>query len=164
MTFNPLKISYENNNIPVIIYKNISYNHTINVLLDTTSPVTIISSGDSLIRQETIVLDIILIDDNGDLEDYIIEYLVNEEFAEWEVYGTFTTSPVLFEGIDGKDYRFRSLGRDIYGNTESKDIFEYQVKVDITTPETYFNNFAEDYYFTGSQFLELNWNSDDIDV
>ena len=164
MTFNPLKISYENNNIPVIIYKNISYNHTINVLLDTTSPVTIISSGDSLIRQETIVLDIILIDDNGDLEDYIIEYLVNEEFAEWEVYGTFTTSPVLFEGTDGKDYRFRSLGRDIYGNTESKDIFEYQVKVDTTTPETYFNNFAEDYYFTGSQFLELNWNSDDIDV
>jgi len=164
ISFNPFRITYENNNVPVIIYKNISFNHTINVLLDTTSPVTLILSGDSLIKQESISLDIVLLEDDGDIKDYIIEYLVNDEFAEWEVYGTFSESPISFQGIDGKEYRFRSLGRDIYGNTESKNIFEYQVEVDITTPETFFNNFEEDYYFTGAQFLELSWTSEDLDI
>ena len=52
--------------------------------------------------------------------DYTVEYLVNDEFAEWETYGTFVESVISFEGDDGKEYRFRSLGRDIYGNIESK--------------------------------------------
>jgi len=164
VNFNPIKIIYNNNNIPVVIYKNISFNHTIIALLDTTSPVTLISPGDSLINEETITLEILLLEDEGDTMDYIVEYLVNDEFAEWEVYGIYTTSIVVFEGIDGKEYRFRSLGRDIYGNTEVKDIFEYQVEVDISTPDTYFINFEEDYYFTGSKYLELNWNSEDSDV
>ena len=164
IVFNPLKISYDNNNVPVIIYKNITFNHTIEVLLDTTPPTTLLSSGESLIQEETIVLNILLLEDQGDVKDFIIEYLVNDEFAEWEVYGTFTDTTVLFDGIDGKDYRFRSLGRDIYGNTESKDVYEYQVKVDISTPETYFNNFDDVYYFIGSKSLDLSWKSDDLDI
>ena len=164
VNFNPIKIVYANNEIPVLLHKNISFNHTIMALLDTTSPTTIISPGESLINQEDITLEIILIKDDGDFKDYIIEYLVNEEFAEWEVYGTYTTTTVIFEGIDGKEYRFRSLGRDIYDNTEIKDVFEYQVEVDISTPDTYFNNFEDDYYFTGSKKLELYWTSDDLDI
>ena len=31
--FNPLKIIFENNNVPVIVYKNISFNHTIDLLI-----------------------------------------------------------------------------------------------------------------------------------
>ena len=96
--------------------------------------------------------------------DYTIEYLVNDEFAEWEVYGTFCRKSISFEGDDGKEYRFRSLGRDIYGNIESKEIYEYQVKIDTTTPETYFNSFSKDYYFTGNEFLDLSWYSQDTDI
>ena len=29
--------------------------------------------------------------------DYTIEYLVNDEFAEWEVYGTFVETSLDFE-------------------------------------------------------------------
>ena len=163
-SFNPIKIVYANNEIPVIIYKNISFNHTIMALLDTTSPTSIISPGASLINHEDIILEIILLNDDNDFKDYIIEYLVNEEFAEWEVYGTYATTTVIFEGIDGKEYRFRSLARDIYDNTEIKDVFEYQVEVDISTPDTYFNNFEDDYYFIGSKKLELYWTSDDLDI
>ncbi len=162
--FNPLKIIFENNNVPVIVYKNISFNHTIDLLLDTKAPETVIDYGESLIRDETIVFEIVLLEDNGDIMDYTVEYLVNDEFAEWETYGTFVESVISFEGDDGKEYRFRSLGRDIYGNIESKGHFEYQVRIDTTTPETYFNSFSDDYYFTGSEFLDLSWNSEDNDI
>ena len=162
--FNPFKITYENNNIPVVVYKNISYNHTIGVLLDTHPPTTILISGEPLINQQTINLDILLIEDNNDIKDYTIEYLVNDEFAEWEIYGTFEETSITFEGVDGREYRFRSLGRDIYGNIESKNIYEYQVKIDITTPETEFVGFTSDYYFIGSNVIDLNWFSEDDDI
>ena len=58
--FNPFKIIYENNNVPVIVYKNISYNHTIDLLLDTQPPTTILVSGEPLINQQTINLEIML--------------------------------------------------------------------------------------------------------
>ena len=84
-----------------------------------------------------------LLDDDNDIKDYTIEYLVNDEFAEWETYGTFEETSITFDGVDGREYRFRSLGRDIYGNIESKDNYEYQVKIDITTPETDFLDFLQ---------------------
>ena len=164
VNFNPLRITYANNNVPVLVYKNISFNHTIELLLDTRAPVTIVTSGESLIKEEIIVFEIILLEDNNDIMDYTVEYLVNDEFAEWEVYGTFVETTISFEGVNGKEYRFRSLGRDIYGNLESKEIFEYQVMIDTTTPETYLNSFSEDYYFTGSQVLDLSWSSNDLDI
>ena len=164
VNFNPLKIVYENNNVPVLIYKNITFNHTIDLLLDTRAPVTLIYPGDSLIKDKMITFEIALLEDNNDIMDYTIEYLVNDEFAEWEVYGTFVENIISFEGDDGREYRFRSLGRDIYGNYESKDIYEYQVRIDTTTPETYFNSFNDDYYFTGSNVLDLSWTSNDLDI
>ena len=162
--FNPFKIIYENNNVPVVVYKNISFNHTIDLLLDTQPPTTILVSGEPLINQQTINLEIMLLDDNNDVKDYTIEYLVNDEFAEWETYGTFEETSITFDGVDGREYRFRSLGRDIYGNIESKDIYEDQVKIDITTPETEFLGFSSDYYFIGSGNLDLNWFSNDGDI
>ena len=164
VNFNPLKIVYENNNVPVLVYKNITFNHTIELLLDTQPPVTMVIPGEPLISEQTIVFEIMLLEDNYDIMDYTIEYLVNDEFAEWEVYGTFVETTISFDGDDGKEYRFRSLGRDIYGNLESKEIHEYQVKIDTTTPETSFNSFSNDYYFTGSEFLDLSWSSQHSDI
>ena len=126
VNFNPFEIIYENNNVPVVVHKNISFNHTIELLLDTRAPVTVVTAGDTLIKEQTITFEILLLEDNNDVMDYTIEYLVNDEFAEWEVYGTFVETSISFEGDDGKEYRFRSLGRDIYGNIESKEIYEYQ--------------------------------------
>ena len=56
------------------------------------------------------------------------------------------------------------LGRDIYGNLESKNNYEYQVKIDTTTPDTEFVGFSSDYYFIGSGNLDLSWSSDDEDI
>ncbi|MEC7135047.1 MAG: right-handed parallel beta-helix repeat-containing protein [Candidatus Thermoplasmatota archaeon] len=164
VNFNPFSITYDNNNIPVVVFKNITYNHTIDLLLDTQPPVTILTSGETLINQQTINLEVLLIDDNDDIKDYTIEYLVNDEFAEWEIYGTFDENSITFNGEDGREYRFRSLGRDIYGNLESKNNYEYQVKIDTTTPDTEFVGFSSDYYFIGSGNLDLSWSSDDEDI
>ena len=164
INYNPMKIIYYNNDIKVEIFKDLSYNHTLLALLDTTSPQSEIISGDDLIKTDLIELEIILLNDNDDFKEYVIEYIVNEEFAEWEVYGLFNESIVIFQGEDGKEYRFRSLARDIYGNTEIKDNYEYQVKIDTSIPETELLNFQEDYYYIGNSQIELSWhnNADDI--
>ena len=97
----------------VKISTNLSYNHTLLALLDTTSPESEIIPGTGLINSESIELSISLLNDDSDFKEYVIEYIVNDEFAQWEVYGIFTESIVLFTGEDGKEYRFRSLARDI---------------------------------------------------
>jgi len=164
INYNPMKIIYYNNDIKVEIFKELSYNHTLLALLDTTSPQSEIFSGDDLIKTDLIELEIVLLNDNDDFKEYVIEYIVNEEFAEWEVYGLFNESIVIFQGEDGKEYRFRSLARDIYGNTEIKNNYEYQVKIDTSIPETELLNFEEDYYYIGNPQIELTWhnNADDI--
>ena len=110
-----------------------------------------------MINKDVIELEMLLINDDGDFKEYVLEYIVDDEFAEWEVYGTFANSPISFSAEDGKEYRFRVLARDIYGNTEQKDSYEYQVLVDTSVPETELLNFDDDYYFIGSNQIELIW-------
>ena len=164
ISYNPVKIIYYNNNIEVEKYVNLSYNRTILALLDTTSPESEIVPGIGLINKDVIELEMLLINDDGDFKEYVLEYIVDDEFAEWEVYGTFANSPISFSAEDGKEYRFRVLARDIYGNTEQKDSYEYQVLVDTSVPETELLNFDDDYYFIGSNQIELIWinNAEDI--
>ena len=164
INYNPIKIIYYNNEIMVEIYANLSYNHTLLALLDTTSPQSEIIPGIGLINSESIELQISLLNDDNDFKEYVVEYIVNDEFAQWEIYGTFEESLVLFTGEDGKEYRFRSLARDIYGNTEVKTNYEYQVKIDTSVPDTELLNFDEDYYFIGNSQIDLLWhnNADDI--
>ena len=164
INYNPIKIIYYNNEIMVEIYTNLSYNHTLLALLDTTSPESEIIPGIGLINSESIELSISLLNDDNDFKEYVIEYIVNDEFAQWEVYGIFTESIVLFTGEDGKEYRFRSLARDIYGNTEVKTNYEYQVKVDTSLSITELLNFEEDYYFIGNNQIELSWRNNAYDI
>ena len=164
INYNPIKIIYYNNEIMVEISTNLSYNHTLLALLDTTSPESEIIPGIGLINSESIELSISLLNDDNDFKEYVIEYIVNDEFAQWEVYGIFTESIVLFTGEDGKEYRFRSLARDIYGNTEVKTNYEYQVKVDTSVPITELLNFEEDYYFIGNNQIELSWRNNAYDI
>ena len=164
INYNPIKIIYYNNEIMVEIYTNLSYNHTLLALLDTTSPQSEIIPGIGLINSESIELQISLLNDDNDFKEYVVEYIVNDEFAQWEIYGTFDESLVLFTGEDGKEYRFRSLARDIYGNTEVKTNYEYQVKVDTSVPITELLNFEEDYYFIGNNQIELSWRNNAYDI
>ena len=154
---NPFKISYYNNDIAVNIYKNISYNHTVLALIDTTPPQSEIIPKSGLVKTELVELEISLLNGDNDFKEYLVEYIVNEQFAEWEVYGVYTQSPVFFTGEDGKEYRFRSLARDIYGNVEQKDNYEYQVLIDTSVPQTELLNFDDDYYFIGNNQIDLIW-------
>ena len=54
ISYNPIRIIYHNNDIMVEIYKNISYNHTLLALLDTTSPQSEIIPGTGLINLESV--------------------------------------------------------------------------------------------------------------
>ncbi len=165
INYNPFSLIYLNNEVEVIHTKNISYNQTLLGLLDTTPPVSELSGNSTLSSEEKIFLNLNLVGEYDDFSNYTIEYLVNEEFAEWATYGVYNNTPfVEFFGEDGKEYRFRVISRDIYGNVEHKEGFEYQVKIDTSTPETFFTNFNEDYYFTGAMNLDLSWFSDDDDV
>ena len=164
INYNPLKIIYYNNNILVEKYVYLSYNHTYLAIIDTTSPQSEIIAGDELIKTDLIELEILLLKENNDFKEYVIEYIVNEEFAEWEIYGTFNESIVIFHGEDGKEYRFRSLARDIYGNTEIKNNYEYQVKIDTSIPETQLLSFEGDYYYIGNTNIELSWYNNAQDI
>ena len=164
INYNPFSLIYLNNKVEVTLTKNINYNQTLLGLLDTTPPVSELSGNSSLSSEEKIFLNLSLVGEFDDFSNYTIEYLVNEEFAEWTSYGIYTNSVVEFIGEDGKEYRFRVISRDIYGNVELKEDFEHQVEIDTSTPETFFNSFSEDYYFTGTKNLDLSWYSDDDDV
>ena len=54
--------------------------------------------------------------------DYTIEFLVNDEFAEWEVYGTFAETSISFDGEDGKEYRL-GLSVEIFMAIMNQKIF-----------------------------------------
>ena len=158
---NPLKIIYNNNEVEVKIFKNLTYNHTVFGLLDTRSPISILEGGEYLSNSTTINLRIKIVNNPLDFDYYILEYLVNVEFSEWETYGIFTEENITFEGTNSKEYRFRSRAVDIYGNTESKTDYEYQVKIDSEFPFTQVLNLNENYYFTGNNMIDFEWISDD---
>ena len=164
ISYNPIRIIFYNNNIEVQKYINLSYNQTIIALLDTTPPQSEIISGTGLVNKDVIELEILLLNDDDDFKEYVLEYIVDDEFAEWEVYGVYANGPISFLAEDGKEYRFRVLARDIYGNTEEKVNYEYQVLVDTSVPETELLNFDDDYYFIGNNQIELIWinNAEDI--
>ncbi len=161
--YNPFELHYTNNDILVEYKRNITYNQTLLGILDTTPPVSVLTGFGNLLNGNTIELNINVLD-NSDFKEYQIEYLVNDEFAEWEVYGTFTNGSTTFYGLDSKEYRFRSIAYDIYGNKEVKTFYEYQVTIDTSVPKTEILEFDNDYYFIGRSDVKISWKTDFDDV
>ena len=166
LNFNPYFFYYEHNAINFTIEEDILDNQTITAVLDTTPPQTIVHGNSTLINSDIIYLTFNIIDNGNDIQDFDIEYLENDgiHFSEWKYWGTFNQSIVRFEGSDDTKYRFRSISKDIYGNIESKDGYDYEITVDTTIPTTNFKNLEQSYYFTSLTSVLLSWESNDDDI
>ena len=107
-----------------------------------------------------------IIDNGNDIQDFDIQYIENDgiHFSEWKYWGTFNQSIVKFEGSDDTKYRFRSISKDIYGNIETKEGYDYEVNIDTTVPTTNFKNLEQNYYFTSLTSVLLSWESNDDDI
>jgi len=162
-TYNPFILHYTYNDILVKYERNISYNQTILGVLDTTAPISALSGVGNLVNQNNIILNVEILTDGG-FKEYDIEYLVNDKFAEWQTYGTFTEDNISFFADGGKEYRFRSRAIDVYGNREFKTGYEYQVIVDTKVPITDILEFEDDYYFTGKSYVKVSWLADSGDI
>ena len=164
--FNPYYFTYVHNGISNTIEFEIRDNSTLFAYLDTTPPTTTVYSNLSLTNKNMIYLNFEKLSVKNDLLDYDLYALINDgiNFAEWEYVGTYNQSMVGYEGVDGYKYRFKSISRDIYGNIEIKNGYDYEVRVDTSTPSSYFEGIGSDYYFTSNDRVLLNWESPDPDV
>ncbi len=160
---NPFSLHYTNNEVSVVYHRNINYNQTILGVIDTTPPTSSVTGEGPIVNKKAIVLNVI-IDDNDDFKEYFLDYLVNDKFSEWEVYGTFTDTNITFIADEGKEYRFRTRAIDIFGNSEQKEDYEHQVEVDTTALKTNILEFEDDYYFVGNPNVVISWGTDAEDV
>ena len=163
--FNPYDFYYLHNSITTSVEKEIFFNQTVSFYLDTLPPQTEIYGNGTLVNSEIFYLSINVFNDE-EVFDFDIEYLVNdgENFAEWQLYGTFNQSTVKFVGEDSTKYRFRSIGRDLFGNEEIKTSYDFEISVDTKTPNSVFVGIQQDYIFTDSKQILLSWESDSDDI
>mgnify|MGYP006091942827 CR=1 FL=1 len=163
--FNPYKFYYEHNSIITSVEKEVLFNQTVSFYLDTLPPQTEIYGNATLVNSEIFYLNINVSNDE-DVFDFDIEYIVNdgENFAEWQLYGTFNQSIVKFVGEDSTKYRFRSIGRDMFGNEEIKTTYDFEISVDTKIPNSNFIGIQQDYIFTDSKQILLGWSSDSDDI
>jgi len=166
INFNNYSFGYYHNEILNIIELDIDKNQTITAYLDIIPPSTLLYCDSSLINSTNITLTLNIVSGSEDFYNYDIYYLINdgENFAEWELFGTFNETVVFFNGQDSTKYRFKSISRDIYGNIEIKTTYDYEINIDTTIPDSYFENLDSDYYFSGQNNIILSWNSNHKDI
>ena len=166
INFNNYYFGYFHNEILNEIELELNKNSTVMAYLDTSAPTTTLSTSDSLINTELITLYFNKTSEKNDLMDYDLFVLKNDgiNFAQWEFVGTYNESSINYDGEDDTKYRFKVISRDIYGNIEVKSEHDCEVEVDSQTPESFFNNINEDYYFTGNNEILLDWDSFDEDI
>ena len=166
INFNNYYFGYYHNEILQEIELELNKNETVMAYLDTSAPTTTLATSASLINTEDITLYFNKTSDKNDLLDYDLFVLKNDgiNFAQWEFVGTYNESSINYEGEDNTKYRFRVISKDIYGNIETKNGYDCEVEVDSQTPESFFKNINEDYYFTGNNKILLDWDSIDDDI
>ena len=166
INFNNYYFGYYHNEILQEIELELNKNSTVMAYLDTSAPTTTLTTSASLINTEDITLHFNRTSDKNDLLDYDLFVLKNDgiNFAQWEFVGTYNESSINYEGEDNTKYRFRVISKDIYGNVEIKNGYDCEVEVDSQTPESFFKNINEDYYFTGNNKILLDWYSTDGDI
>ena len=166
INFNNYYFGYYHNGILQEIELELNKNETVMAYLDTSAPSTTLSTGALLTNTEIITLNFSRTSDKNDLLSYDLFVLKNDgiSFAQWEFVGTYNDTSINYEGQDGTKYRFKVISTDIYGNVETKDDYDCEVEVDSQTPESFFKNINEDYYYSGKKEILLDWDSFDEDI
>ncbi|MFL2940662.1 MAG: right-handed parallel beta-helix repeat-containing protein, partial [Candidatus Poseidoniales archaeon] len=166
INFNNYYFGFYHNNILSEIELEVNKNVTIMAYLDTSAPSTTLATDSYLINTEAITLQFSKTSEKDDLLSFDLYVLENdgENFAQWEYVNTYNQSLVSYQGEDGTKYRFKAISRDIYGNIEAKESYDCEIQIDIQTPNSFFEDISENYYFTGSESVLLNWNSLEEDI
>ena len=164
--FNPLRVFYSHNGIENSLEIVIDRNQTIIAELDTLPPETRIYANNTMINSLEIFLNFEKLSTKNDLENFDIYSLTNDgiNFAEWVFVGTYNESIVKFEGENGFKYRFKSISRDIYGNIENKQGYDFEVEIDTEPPKSFFEFINSEYYFANDDqvLIKIGGESDDI--
>ena len=138
--------------------------YNVPILIDSSAPSTKVNENGFYKNSTTIPLTWKEISDDGDLEGFYLYYQVKDgsSLGDWILYGyynsTYTTN---FTAENGKIYRFRTVGMDIYGNKEIKGTYDTEVKIDMDLPRSELWLSEGNVQYTNLNGVTINWREND---
>ena len=138
--------------------------YNVPILIDSSAPSTKVNENGFYKNSTTIPLTWKEISDDGDLEGFYLYYQVKDgsSLGDWMLYGyynsTYTTN---FTAENGKIYRFRTIGMDIYGNKEIKGTYDTEVKIDMDLPRSEIWLSEGNVQYTNLDGVTINWREND---
>ncbi len=118
-------------------YKDITYE--IPIMVDTTAPTTKVNENGFYKNSTIIPLTWKEISSEGDLEGFYLYYQIKNgsSITDWTLYDYYnSTYGTNFTTQNGMIYRFRTIGVDIYGNKESKGVYDTEIIIDMDLPKS----------------------------
>ena len=138
----------------------ISYWMFVPIFVDTTAPSTKVNENGFYKNSTNIPLTWKEISDDGDLEGYYLYYQIKDgsSLGDWVLYGYYDTILTTnFTAENGKIYRFRTIGIDVYGNKEIKGTYDTEVKIDMDLPRSELWLSEGDIQYTNLDGVTVNW-------
>ena len=138
--------------------------YNVPILIDSSAPSTKVNENGFYKNSTTIPLTWKEISNDGDLEGFYLYYQVKDgsSLGDWMLYGyynsTYTTN---FTAENGKIYRFRTVGMDIYGNKEIKGTYDTEVKIDMDLPRSELWLSEGNVQYTNLNGVTINWREND---
>ena len=138
--------------------------YNVPILIDSSAPSTKVNENGFYKNSTTIPLTWKEISGDGDLEGFYLYYQVKDgsSLGDWILYGyynsTYTTN---FTAENGKIYRFRTVGMDIYGNKEIKGTYDTEVKIDMDLPRSELWLSEGNVQYTNLNGVTINWREND---
>ena len=139
-------------------YEDATYN--VPIFVDTTAPTTKVNENGFYKNSTSIPLTWKEISDDGDLEGFYLYYQMKDGSAlgDWMLYGYYDTIfATNFSAENGKIYRFRTIGIDVYGNKEIKGTYDTEVKIDMDLPRSELWLSEGDIQYTNLDGVTINW-------
>ena len=139
-------------------YEDATYN--VPIFVDTTAPTTKVNENGFYKNSTNIPLTWKEISDDGDLEGFYLYYQMKDGSAlgDWMLYGYYDTIfATNFSAENGKIYRFRTIGIDVYGNKEIKGTYDTEVKIDMDLPRSELWLSEGVIQYTNLDGVTINW-------
>lgn len=143
-------------------YKDITYE--IPIMLDTTAPTTKVNENGFYKNSTIIPLTWKEISSEGDLEGFYLYYQIKNgsSIGDWTLYDYYDNQyGTNFSVQNGMIYRFRTIGVDIYGNEESKGVYDTEIKIDMDLPKSDLWLSEGNIEYTNLDGVTINWKSND---
>ena len=147
-------------------YKDITYE--IPIMVDTTAPITKVNENGFYKNSTIIPLTWKEISSEGDLEGFYLYYQIKNgsSITDWTLYDYYnSTYGTNFTTQNGMIYRFRTIGVDIYGNKESKGVYDTEIIIDMDLPKSELWLSEGNIQYTNLDGVTINWkNNETIDI